>query len=76
MADLSTLQSRLTEAETALHKLNTGRLSVTFQHGDMQVTYNKADAPQLREYIADLRVQIAAAGGASVPRRRALIIES
>lgn len=64
MADLSTLQTRLSEAETALHDLTIGRREVSVSWSDgQQVSYSKADIPELRRYIQDLKAQIAALTG-------------
>lgn len=71
MADLTTLNSRLADAESALHQLQIGTLEVQIEHGDMRVTYTKQNAGMLRGYIDDLRAQIMALGGAvdQKPRR-------
>ncbi len=75
MSDLSILQTRLSEAEEALHKLMTGSKAETLEKGDNRVTYTKADAGQLRQYIIQLRCQISDAGGSPAPRRRAFVID-
>jgi hypothetical protein len=76
MADLTTLQTWLGEAELARHKLRTGALEVQVEHGDMRVTYTEQQAGALDSYIADLKAQIAAAGGAvSGLRRRAIQVD-
>lgn len=69
MADLDTLQARLTEAEEAYHKLMTGAREVMVGDGDSRVTYAEADADRLAVYVRDLRQQISVAGGATVVRR-------
>jgi len=58
MADLATLQARLSEAEAALHKLMTGRGEVSVGHGDKQVTFTKANTDGLQSYIRNLEYQI------------------
>ena len=65
MADLATLQTRLSEAEEALHKLATGNHRVEVSFGDRKVVYGATDTAQLRGYIGDLRQQIAAMSGSS-----------
>ncbi|MBL8518196.1 MAG: hypothetical protein JNM76_14640 [Betaproteobacteria bacterium] len=76
MADLATLQTRLTEAESAYHKLMTGSKTVEVQHGDMRTKYTEAQAGTLLAYIADLRAQIAALGGGVTGlRRRAFSVD-
>jgi hypothetical protein len=76
MADLATLQARLAEAEDAYHKLVTGTKVVKVEHGDMRQEYTKAELGMLRAYIADLRSQIVAAGGAPDPlRRRGIVVD-
>jgi hypothetical protein len=64
MASLSQLQTWLTEAEIALHKLATGQsvLIAVDQNGE-RVEYTRANMAELRKYIGDLQAQIAAAGG-------------
>lgn len=68
MAALATLQTRLEEAETALHQLMTGKQVARVGHGDAQVEYTKADLPALRSYIRDLNAQIAEAQGTRTRR--------
>jgi gpW len=75
MADLTTLQGYLLEAELALHKLRTGAQEMQVEHGDMRVAYTKADVGHLQGYIDDLKSQIAAAGGTvDGQRRRAMTV--
>lgn len=76
MADLATLQTWLTEAELALHKLSTGTREIDVRFGDIRTIYNQGDINKLRQYIADLKSQIGALGG-TVPgeKRRALVVE-
>lgn len=70
MADLATLQARLSEAETALHKLNLGAQEMQVDHGDMRVAFTKASVGDLQRYVADLKAQIVAAGGTVDSLRR------
>jgi hypothetical protein len=71
MADLTTLQVRLTEAELAYHKLMTGAAEVTVQILDQRITYNETNADKLAAYIDRLRAEIMTAGGviSGSPRR-------
>lgn len=75
MADLATLQTRLTSAETAYHALMTGSLEEEVEHGDMKVKYTRSVTAlqQLTSYITDLKAQIAALGGTVVGERRRAI---
>lgn len=76
MADLATLQSRLTAAELSYHTLMTGASEVEIQHGDMRTRYTGATAGQLLGYINDLKSQIVALGGAVTgERRRGFIVD-
>lgn len=76
MADLATLQSRLAEAEGALHKLNIGAQLAQVGKGDMNFAYTKATIGDLRSYIDDLRAQIVAAGGTvDGLRRRGITVD-
>lgn len=74
MPDLATLEARLAEAETAYHGLMTGSLVESIGKNDTQVRYTRADAPVLVAYMAQLRSDIAAAGGSAGRRRRALTV--
>lgn len=73
MVDLTTLQTRLTEAEAAYHKLQLGEKEVSVAYGDKQVSFNRAEAAKLSGYINQLKAQIAAAGGPGVRRRPILV---
>ncbi|HZF19491.1 MAG TPA: gpW family head-tail joining protein [Burkholderiales bacterium] len=76
MADLTTLQIWLADAEAALQALQIGAQEMQIDHGDMRVAYTKADTARLQSYIDSLRAQIAAAGGTvSGLRRRALMVD-
>lgn len=78
MADLATLQTRLAEAEAAYHALLTGSAIEEVEHGDMRQRYvsSATSMQQLSSYIADLRAQIVALGGAvSGERRRGFVID-
>lgn len=76
MADLATLQTRLLEAELAQHKLLTGSAAEEVEHGDMRNKFTRANLGDLAAYIASLKSQIAAAGGAAVVKRRAIAVDS
>lgn len=69
MADLATLKTRLSEAESALHELELGRLEVSASFDDKAVTFTRAEIPKLESYIRNLEMQIARAEGTSKPRR-------
>lgn len=69
MADLATLQTWLTEAELAYHKLATGSQEEAVQHDGMSLTYTRADLGRLKNYIGDLKSQIAAITGSGLKRR-------
>lgn len=70
MTDLATLQARLTEAESAYHRLLTGSLEESIGLGDMQVRYTRSEAPQLGAYISILKSQVAALDSTTASRRR------
>jgi hypothetical protein len=67
MATLIELQTRLAEAETALHNalIGKGVVEVRDFNGE-RVTYTKADTSSLRAYIKQLQDQIAALLGNTV----------
>lgn len=76
MADLATLQSRLAEAETAYHNLMRGGQTEKVGHGDMMLTYTRAESAKLKSYIDELKGQIALAGGSvGGLRRRGLVVD-
>lgn len=58
--DLQTLQTRVAEAETALHNVLIGKgvVEVRDFNGE-RVVYSKADTASLRAYIKELHDQIA-----------------
>ncbi|MDP7228238.1 MAG: gpW family head-tail joining protein [Alphaproteobacteria bacterium] len=74
MTDLTTLETRLTEAEAAMHLLATGsqRQSVDIGTGG-RVAYTAANVADLRLYIAGLKNQIAKLKGLS--RRAPIYVE-
>lgn len=73
MATTEQLQTWLTEAETARHKLMIGAAEASVQYeGKGQVTYTKADVSLLDAYIASLRSQLSAATASPQDRRRPL----
>lgn len=68
MATLSVLQSRLAEAETALHNVLLGKGVAEFRDSNGElVRYSKTEVPALRAYISQLTAEIAALQGADVP---------
>jgi len=78
MADLATLQTRLTAAELAYHNLITGSMEEEVEHADMRVKYTRSVTAlqQLLSYIADLKAQIASLGGTVTGlRRRAIEVD-
>ena len=71
MMSREVLTERLLEAEIALHKLLTGRSTVSLSHGDSagnnrSYQYSQASIEQLRTYIIELKSQL----GLSTGRRR------
>lgn len=60
---VSTLNTWLTEAQTALHDLSVGKKVVQVGSGDKQMSFTAANVRQLRSYIARLQTAIAVAGG-------------
>lgn len=72
MASCSTLATWLTQAETALHALETGTKVEVLRHGEKSLTYSRADVDKLRAYIARLQSQVDACNGLTTNRRRIL----
>ncbi len=67
MADQATLQTWLTEAETALHQLQTGASAASVTHKGKAATFRKTDVPTLRAYIAELKMRLGLGGRRSPP---------
>lgn len=69
MADLATLQTRLTEAEDALHRMLTGQMTTRLRFSDRETQkfVDGASIEGLRRHIADLKRQIAAVSGRRGP---------
>jgi|GEM_PF-1035169 len=63
MPDLTTLQSRLEEAETAYHELALGNKMVEIRVNGRWLQKTPTDMPQLMGYIKDLKKQINRAKG-------------
>ncbi len=75
MADLTTLKTRLSEAESALHSLAIGARTAQVDVDGHRISYTQASVDKLQGYIVRLRAEIAAAGGTEADgarRRRAL----
>lgn len=66
----SQLQTWLEQAYAARHKLSTGALTVSLQHGDRRLTYNAADKAALDKYITQLLDEIAQQQNGGAKRRR------
>lgn len=66
---MATTAQRLVEAETAYHALQTGQAAVEVRDSDGSlVRYSAANTSRLRQYIADLKAEIA---GTTATARRA-----
>jgi hypothetical protein len=75
MADVSTLQIRLAEAELAFHRLATGSAEAEVTQDGITVKYSQASREGLNVYLASLRDQLSAQGitdATALPRRRPL----
>lgn len=70
MATTEQLQTWLTEAEAARHKLATGSQTASVKSGDREVTYSKADLDKLSSYIAGLQSQLSSALNTPETQRR------
>lgn len=55
---MAATQQQLTEAETAYHKLITGRLVVSVNIDGVQTQYTQADKNSLKMYIEELRSEL------------------
>lgn len=65
-------QTRLQDAETALHALMTGSMMETVERDGVRITYTRTNIGELRRYIADLRSRQTTTNTA---RRRALHVQ-
>lgn len=73
MADLATLQTRLTDAEAARHALATGQRVVEVMRDGRRVRYQESNRGDLGLYIDELAAAIAgltAPSTGALPRRR------
>lgn len=61
----TTLQTWLTEAQTAYHALAIGKSSASLSLGDKRVAFTAAEIPALRAHIASLQTAIAVNTGTS-----------
>jgi len=62
---LATLNTWLTEAQSAYHALSIGKQTVSLSIGDKRVAFTAAEVPQLRNYINQLQTAIAINTGTS-----------
>ena len=65
MADITTLKTRLTEAEEALHQLSIGKQRVSLSKDGTTITFTPATILGLKNYIRSLQQAIARADGGS-----------
>lgn len=69
MATTEELQTRLTEAETALHRLMTGQSTARISYDGRDVEYTRAKVGDLRAYISELKSSLGLTGG----RKKAIL---
>ena len=62
---LATLNTWLTEAQSAYHALSIGKQTVSLSIGDKRVAFTAAEVTQLRNYINQLQTAIAINTGTS-----------
>lgn len=74
MADLATLQTRLTEAETARHNIATGGGVEFVSRDGRAVRYSRNNLADLNEYIETLErdIEMATNVASGKPRRAAI----
>lgn len=66
----ASLQTKIDEAKTALHKLMCGDKETQVGFGTNRLTqWNQVKIPELKSYIAELEGQLAGLTGASAGRR-------
>jgi ketosteroid isomerase-like protein len=71
MTDTETLESRLSAAEDALHRLMTGDMEVEVEFEGTRSKFARADESRLRQYIRSLERKLGR--GVSSRSRRALV---
>lgn len=52
-----TIDEKIAEAETALHKLMMGSVREEVQYDGKRVRFTKADIPKLKGYVAELKAE-------------------
>lgn len=65
---VSTLNTWLGEAQTALHKLSIGAQVVSVRTGDKSVTFTAGETGKLQSYIRSIQTAIAVAEGGPTPK--------
>jgi hypothetical protein len=60
--DTATLQTWLSQAETALHNLRIGAGVQRLRHNQKELSYNSTNIGQLALYVSDLRGQLGLPG--------------
>ncbi len=63
MTDQVTLRQRLSDAEATLHKVMTGQSVKSITSDGRSVTYTLANVPDLRAYIAGLKLELGLSPG-------------
>jgi arylsulfatase A-like enzyme len=58
VTDPATLQTWLTQAETARNAILTGQNPTRLRHGQKDMTFNEANLPALVQYINELRAAL------------------
>lgn len=74
MATSAEIETRIAEAEAALHALATGQRVVEVWRDGKRMIFSQATIGQLRTYLADLKLELASltAVADGKPRRRAI----
>lgn len=62
---VATLQSWLSDAQTALQELAIGKRTVSISTGDKRISFSPAELPRLKAYIGQLQTAIADAQGST-----------
>lgn len=62
---VATLQTWLSDAQTAMQELAIGKRAVTIAIGDKRLSFSPAELPRLKSYICQLQAAIAEATGAA-----------
>ena len=75
MTDLTTLRTRLTQAEEAYHWLQIGAKAVEMMMNGRKVVYTPADVSKLKAYISEIKTEIASVEGTTKQQQKPIYFD-